>query len=286
VKMASILVLSGVLCAGGIAAGVQLKDAATSVSGGHTAAVEEPEARIISSYSDFAGSDANAQSLVAGLRHGSEITLAVPARSGQPGTATRFTAPTRPLDYGDVRIALALARTQLAQLGIDRPTPAQIKAVLAGEGIATRVSGQATTPFLLPGVLQLRAGGIGWARIANMMGVTLEPAMKGNSHPAGVMPPPISSGWITTSVAAAAPKAAVIRQPAPARRPAAGEAEPEIRRSGARVVAAAESVAKAGNAAMPVREGANSTIVVTRAVVEAPGAADPFVHHEEVQTAD
>lgn len=285
-KMASILVLGGVLCAGGIAAGVQLKDAATSASGGHTAAIEEPEARIVSSYSDFAGSHANAQSLVAGLRHGREITLTAPAKGGQPGTATRFTAPTRPLDYGDVRIALALARAQLTQLGIDRPTPAQIKAVLAGGGIATRLSGQATTPFLLPGVLQLRAGGTGWTRIANMMGVTLEPAMKGNAHPAGAMPPPISSGWITTSVAAAAPKAAVIRQPAPARRPAAGEVEPEIRRSGARVAAAAESVAKAGNAAMPVREGANSAIVMTSATVEASGAADQPVRHEEGQAAD
>jgi hypothetical protein len=284
--MASILVLGGVLCAGGIAAGVQLKDAATSASGGHTAAIEEPEARIISRYSDFAGSEANAQSLVAGLRHGSEITLTAPAKGGQPGTAVRFTAPARPLDYGDVRIALALARTQLAQLGIDRPTPAQIKAVLAGGGIATRVSGQATTPFLLPGVLQLRAGGIGWARIAGMMGVTLEPAMKGNSRPAGVMPPPISSGWITTSVAAAAPKAAVIKQPAPARRSAAGEAEPEIRRSGTRVVAAAESVAKAGNAAVPVRESANAAIVLTSAAVEAPAAADQPVRHEEAQAAD
>lgn len=284
--MASVLVLGGVLCAGGIAAGVQLKDSAAPVTGGHAAAIEEPEARIISNYSDFAGSEANAHSLVAGLRHGREIALTTPAKGGQPGTATRFTAPTRPLDHGDVRIALALAQVQLAQLGIDRPTPAQIKAVLAGGGVATRVSGQATAPFLLPGVLQLRAGGIGWARIASMMGVTLEPAMKGNAHPAAVTNPPISSVWITTSVALAPPKAAVVRQAAPARRPARSDPEPGIRRSGASIMAAAESAAKAGNATVAVRDGATSAVAAPRAAVEAPGAADEPVRHEEGQTAD
>jgi hypothetical protein len=286
VKIASVLVLSGVLCVGGIAAGVQLKGAVTTVNGGHAAAIEEPQARIISSFSDFAGSEANARSLVAGLRQGSEITLTVPASGGKPVTATRFTPPTRSLDYGDVRIALALARVQLAQLGIDRPTPAQIKAVLAGGGVATRVSGQATAPFLLPGVLQLRAGGMGWAKIADTMGITLGPAVNGNAHPAAVTTSPISSSWITTSVAVATWNAAVARQPAPARRSARGAPEPEIRRSGASIMAAAEGVAKAGNVTMPVRGGVNSTVVVPGSTVEAPGAADELIRHEEGQTAD
>jgi hypothetical protein len=286
VKMASVLVLSGVLCAGGIAAGVQLKDAATAVNGGIAAAIDEPQAGIIRSFSDFAGSEANARSLVAGLRQGSEITLTVSASGGQPGTATRFTPPTRSLDYGDVRISLALARIQLAQLGIDRPTPAQIKAVLAGGGVATRVSGQATTPYLLPGVLQLRAGGIGWAKIADTMGVTLGPAMNGNAHPAAVTTSPISSAWITSSVAVATRNAAVVRQPALARRSARGGPEPEIRRSGASIVATAEGVAKAGNVTIPVRDGVSSTVVVPGAVVEAPGAADELTRHEEGQSAD
>jgi hypothetical protein len=284
--MASVLVLSGVLCAGGIAAGVQLKDAAITVNEGYAAAIEEPQARIISSFSDFAGSEANARSLVAGLRQGSEITLTVPASGGQPGTATRFTPPTRPLDYGDVRISLALAREQLAQLGIARPTPSQIKAVLVGGGVATRVSGRATTPFLLPGVLQLRAGGMGWTKIADTMGVTLKPAMNGNAHPAAYTTPPISSAWFTTTAAASARNAPVARQPAPARRSARGGPEPEIRRSGASIMAAAGGVAKAGNVTMPVRDGVNSTVVVPGAAVEAPGAADELIRHEEGQTAD
>jgi hypothetical protein len=285
-KRASVLVLSGVLCAGGIAVGVQLKVAATSVNERHVAAIDELQARIISSFSDFAGSEANARSLVAGLRQGSEITLTAPANSGQPGTATRFTPPTRPLDYGDVRTALALARVQLTQLGIDRPTPAQIKAVLAGGGVATRVSGQATSPFLLPGVLQLRAGGIGWAKIADTMGVTLEPAMNGNAHPAAVTTSPISSSWITTSVAVATGNAAMARQSAPARRSARGGPEPEIRRSGASIMAAAEGIAKAGNVTMPVRDGVNSAVVVPKAAVEVPSAAEELIRHEESQTAD
>jgi len=284
--MASVLVLGGVLCAGGIAAGVQLKDAATPVTGGYTAAIEEPQARIISEFSELAGSEVNARSLVAGLRQGGEITLTVPANGGQPGAATRFTPPTRPLDYGDVRISLALARGQLAQLGIDRPTPTQIKAVLAGGGIVTRVSGQATTPFLHPGVLQLRAGGIGWAKIADTMGVTLGPGMNGNAHPAAFTPPPISSARITTTAAASARNVPVARQPAPARRSARGGPEPEIRRSGASIVAAAQGVAKAVNVTMPVRDVVNSTVVVPGAAVEAPDAADELIRHEDGQTAD
>jgi len=312
--MASVLVLSGVLCVGGIAAGVQLKDAATTANERHAAAIEELQTRIVNSFSDFAGSEANARSLVAGLRQGGEITLTVPASGGKPGTATRFTPPTRSLDYGDIRIALALARVQLAKLGINRPTPAQIKAVLAGGGVATRVSGQATNPFLLPGVLQLRAGGTSWAKIADTMGITLGPAMSGNAHPADVTTSPIHSAWITTSVAVATGNAAGARQPAPARRAATGGPEPEIRRAKASIVAAAEGVAKPGNVTMtvrdgasstgvvpgaateyvakpgsvtvPVRSGMNSTVVVPGSAVEVAGAADELIRHEEGQTAD
>ena len=287
-KMVSVLALGGVLCAGGIAAGVQLKGAAPPVTGGSVAAIEETHAlaRIIRSFSDFAGSEANARSLVAGLRQGSEITLTVPSHGGQPGTATRFTPPTRPLDYSDVVISLALAREQLAQLGIAWPTPSQIKAVLAGGGVVTRVSGRATTPFLLPGVLQLRAGGIGWPKIADTMGVTLGPAMSSNAHPAAFTTPPISSASITTTAAAGAGIVAVARQSAPARRSASGGPEPEILRSGARIMAAAEGDARARNVTMPDRDGVNRTVVLPGAAIETPGATVALIRHEEDQTAD
>jgi len=158
--------------------------------------------------------------------------------------------------------------------------------VLAGGGVATRVSGQATTPYLLPGVLQLRASGIGWAKIADSMGIMLRPAVNGNAHPAAYTPPPISSAWITTTVAVTPRNAAVARQPAPARSPARGAPEPEIRRSGASIVAAAPGVAKAGHVTMPVRDSVNSPVVVPRAVIEAPGAADELIRQEEGQSAD
>ena len=325
-KMASVLALGGVLCAGGIAAGVLLRDAAVPVTEESTAAIEEPhaQARIISSFSEFAGSEANARNLVAGLRQGSEITLTAPAAGGQPGTAARFTPPTRPMDDGNVRIALALAREQLAQLGVDRPTPIQIKAALAGGGVASHAGGRATSPFLLPGVLQMRAGGMGWVKIADTMGVRLGPAMSGKTHYAAFAPPPASLAQttasaatgvisvavastdvparrstdnmpplvtltsITTSTATAtgARTAAVVRQRAPARRPANGEPEPENRRSRASIVAAADSAAKGAGATMPVQHGASSPVVMTEAATTAPRAAGEPVPLEDAQGAD
>ncbi|MGH8633087.1 MAG: hypothetical protein ACRET7_03035, partial [Burkholderiales bacterium] len=267
---------------------------------------------------------ANARSLVAGLRQGNEITLTAPAAGGQPGTATRFTPPTRPMDYGNVRIALALAREQLAQLGVDRPTPTQIKVALAGGGVASHVSGRATAPVLLPGVLQMRAGGMGWAKIADTMGFRLGPAMSGKTHNAAFAPPPASLAQTTTSAATGvislavastdaparrstdstpllvtltsittstatttgARTAAVAGQRAPARRPASGEPERENRRSRASIVAAADSAAKGAGVTMPVQHGASSPVVMTEAATEAPRAAGEPVHLEEGQGAD
>jgi hypothetical protein len=300
-KRTPLLILSGVLCIGGIAAGVQFKDAAVSVAEGYAAAIEQPQTRIISAFSDFAGSETNARSLVAGLRQAGEVTLTAPAKGGQAGATTRFTPPTRPLDYSEIRVSLTLARAQLAQLGIDRPTPVQIKAVLAGGGVATRVSGQSTTPFLLPGVLQLRAGGMGWAKIAEATGVTLGTALNGNAHPAALTASPISSAWIATSVAVAAPNVAVAKSSSLAQRPASGEPGLEIRRTSASLVAAAENAATAGNAGnfmTPNRVGGSSTAIVPAAaivpaVAVVPAAAvvmretaDEPARHEEIQAAD
>jgi hypothetical protein len=82
------------------------------------------------------------------------------------------------MDYGSVRTSLMLAREQLAQLGIKQPTPAQIKAVLAGGAVTSRSTAR-TTPVLLPGVLQMRAHGMEWNKIADSMGVKLGDATDG-----------------------------------------------------------------------------------------------------------
>src|SRR5262245_18777245 len=82
-----------------------------------------PESRdqLVKQYSDFAGSEANARSLVAGLRNGKEVTLT----DGQ--TKTTFTPPTRKMGNGNIEIALALAKADLQKQGVTNPTSAQIK---------------------------------------------------------------------------------------------------------------------------------------------------------------
>jgi hypothetical protein len=277
-KTGRALLLIGALGAASIAAGVYRWHAATPVAGGEAVSREEPraQARLVRDFSGFAGSEINARSLVAGLRHGNEITLVPRAAGGRSGTATRFTPPTRPMDYSSIRVALVLAKEQLARLGVTRPTPTQIKAVLVGGGIAGRVGDRSSTPFLLPGVLQMRAGGMSWARIADTMGVTLAQPQNGahaadaavpmnSARPAavsgsqGAMPAaatradapaprsalvaraaPISSASITTSSAGGPTTRAEISRSAPVARRAKGEPAPEPRRSRTRAMAAAD----------------------------------------------
>jgi hypothetical protein len=162
-----------------------------------TGSSSQVETRLISSFSGFAGSDDNAHSLVTGLRQGSEITLTEPGTGGQAGETATFTPPTRPMGYGNVRISLALAREQLAQNGITQPTPEQLKAALAGGTIATG-TGEAGTTTQLPGVLQMRADGMGWGQIANSMGVKLGHVISGRTgQPAPDTPSTATSGSTT-----------------------------------------------------------------------------------------
>lgn len=226
--------LAGVLSAWSIAAGAQTQEPvnppATTTTTTTTATTSAPvkilggggspaETRIVNSFSAWAGSEDNARSLVTGLRQGSEITLTTPTSSGLPGSGTpapgaattgtasssgiSFTPPTRPMGYGNVRIALSLAREQLAQSGITQPTPAQLEAALMGgtttTGTATGTGGAATTTASFPGVLQMRADGMGWGRIANSMGVKLGHVMSGRtSPPPPAVPPANSSGTAST----------------------------------------------------------------------------------------
>ena len=146
------------------------------------------ETRLVNAYSEFAGSEANARSLVTGLRQGSEITL-----QGAGSTQT-FTPETRPMGYGNVRIALALAREQLAQQGITQPTPAQLQAALQG---GTVTSGGETAK--LSGILQMRADGMGWGQIANSMGVRLGQVMSGRTAAAPGGTAPTGSGVVSAA---------------------------------------------------------------------------------------
>jgi len=204
-KPAYAVVLGILFCVGAIATGTRTRDAAVPATESRAVSSAEPQAqsRLVADFSDFAGSDPNARSVVVGLRQGSEIALATV--SGRAGPAMQFTPPTRPMDYGNIRIALVLAREQLAQFGIARPNPAQLKAALVGGGVASRTNERVATPVLLPGVLQMRAGGMGWQAIASSMGITLAQAMNGGERQEedAASPDPIASASITTSSAGA-----------------------------------------------------------------------------------
>ena len=99
--------------------------------------------RISTQYSDWAGGRANADSLVAGLRNGSPITL-VTNGANRSVSIAGFT-PTSSMSYGSVSAALANAQRSLARVGIHKPTAEQIQAAVIGGEVVT-ASG-ATTMF-------------------------------------------------------------------------------------------------------------------------------------------
>lgn len=300
--MACMLVVSALLCAVSLAAGTDAQDAAAPATARDAVSSGEPQAqvRLVGEFSGFAGSDANARSLVAGLRQGAEITLAAPGDGSQSAAATRIIPPTRPMDYGNVRIALVLAREQLTQLGITQPTPGQIKAVLSGGGIASRTNGRAASPFLHPGVLHMRAGGTSWAKIAGTMGITLAHAMDGrarqadaaasedSSRPAAASatPAPISSTSITKS-SAGGPRTVPVARTAVAvaeRRPASAGPGPDARLPTASVVAAAGAAPRVEKVAVSAQDGAQGEAVRMTAAV--PAASSESTESEEARAAE
>lgn len=264
-RTVSALLLAGVLSAGNLAAGAQTPDqtnppTTTTANGRETPA----QTRIVNSFAAFAGSEANAQSLVTGLRQGSEITLTAPGTGGQTGTSTTFTPPTRPMGYGNVRIALALAQEQLAQTGITQPTPEQLRVALMGG---------TTTEFA--GVLQMRADGMGWGQIANSMGVKLGHVLSGRTgQQPSTASSPASSGSASTgadtgtgtgiTTATGGTSAAVTTR----NRGNSASAQ-QTRRPGAGIVTAAGVVAAGASAGPSVQSGGNAAGVVTGAGVAA-----------------
>lgn len=120
-------------------------------------------------YEPLAGSTHNAASLIAGLRDGKPVLLLATADGANPTAASlTFTPATRPMGYGNVNIALALAQAQLTALGITAPTPGQLAAALNG-GVVVTANGS----FTLKGVLTQRAADMGWGAIAQSMGFKL-----------------------------------------------------------------------------------------------------------------
>jgi len=162
------------------------------------------ESRISGDFTRLAGSTENAGSLVTGLRNGTEITLVSTDANGGP-TTTSFTPPTGKMGYGNVYTSLALAKHQLASLGITDPTAAQLQAALVGGTIT--LNGKEVP---LTGVLELRAQGMGWGQIAQQYGTKLGPVVSGMksanaqvaSQPAAPASPAaatVKSGGVTTA---------------------------------------------------------------------------------------
>jgi hypothetical protein len=132
------------------------------------AAWAENEEQLVRDYTRLAGSEANAESLVNGLRNDETIKLT------SDGKTTTFKPATDPMGYGNVKIALELAEASLAEQGIKNPTPEQIRAALNG-GTLTLKSGKEVE---LTGVLEMRASGMGWGRIAQEHGFKLGELMR------------------------------------------------------------------------------------------------------------
>ena len=153
--------------------------------------------RISSDFSAFAGSSANSDALVTGLRNGSSITLTSTDTSGA-STSTTFNPPTGKMGYGNVYTSLALAKQQLAGAGITEPTAQQLQASLMG-GTVTNSAGQTTT---MTGVLQLRADGMGWGQIAQHYGYKLGPVISGMKSSNAAMASAKAPAPVTTAAGA------------------------------------------------------------------------------------
>jgi hypothetical protein len=158
---------------------------AASLLASGVANAAEPS-KISPDFVTFAGSSANADSLVGGLRSGTPITLSTTDSAGVTTTST-FSPATGSMGNGNVRIALLLAKQQLAGVGITQPTGAEMQASLIGGDVT--VNGQTTT---LQGVTTLRASGMGWGKIAQTYGVKLGPLMKAANAPATPVVTPAS----------------------------------------------------------------------------------------------
>jgi hypothetical protein len=142
---------------------------ATASKPSSTSQTTSPATKLSKQYTALAGSGDNAKALVTGLRDGKSITLNTSTTGFNTGAPpATFTPATGKMGYGNVNIALSLAKADLAKQGITNPTPAQLAAALNG-GMVTGSKGTLS----MAGVLAQRQSGMGWGAIAKSMGVKL-----------------------------------------------------------------------------------------------------------------
>ena len=121
--------------------------------------------RLAGEFESLAGSHQNAQNLVIGLRNARMIRMVAP-QPAEPEVS--FTPPTQPMSFSDIHHALLLAQAHLQAKNITNPTPAQIKAALAG-GELPNAQGDITRVI---GILPLHRRGMSWAAIARALHVS------------------------------------------------------------------------------------------------------------------
>jgi hypothetical protein len=139
--------------------------------------------KIAANFDNLAGGEENSLALVNALRTGGEVTLVttVPPPEGSPPgtlpttTETTFAVPTKPMGWGNVKHALALAQDQLARAGIADPTAEQLQTALMGGDLVVVNADGTTTTTSVNGILTMRADGMGWGNIAKAGGTRLGP---------------------------------------------------------------------------------------------------------------
>jgi hypothetical protein len=136
--------------------------------------------QLASEFEIFAGSHQNAQNLVIGLRNAKPVKMTAAAA---PNIEVSFTPPTRPMSFSDIHNALLLAMAQLQSKHINSPTPAQVKASLAG-GELPNADGDMTRVI---GILPLHRRGMGWEEIARALRVAMPRRMAAIRNPQAEM---------------------------------------------------------------------------------------------------
>ena len=149
--------------------------------------------RVAAPFATLAGSQENAVALATALRNGTPATLTY-VSGDNVETTTTITPTTKPMGWGNVSHALALAKFSLAQAGITNPTGSDLNAALVGGSITT--SDGSSIP--LSGVLQQRAAGMGWGAIAHTYGTTMGAVNRGIKAPSSIASTPTSSPVRTT----------------------------------------------------------------------------------------
>lgn len=149
-----------------------------------------PASRLVASYTELAGSEANAQALIDGLRNGTEFSLThdvtTTTTTTNPDGTTSTTTTTAPVStaivpatgkmgWGEVNLTLALAQALVDAEG----STLDLATALNGSTV-TNADGTTTTTA---GVLQLRADGMGWGQIGKQLGFNVG-ALMSASHTA------------------------------------------------------------------------------------------------------